>query len=256
MSGRGEPDVMLIADDFGLGRQHDEVILDLLAERRISGTSVMIDGDIAPPDLERLRRLRQEGALVGLHLNLTHAFAGSARHAPLGDLLRLCLTGNPPGWAEQEFDRQAKAFVQAFGTVPDYYDGHQHCHCLPGLAAFAATLPRRETCWMRVPLPARLSGFVMNLRAGGPKVLSIALFAFLARRTFRRSGWATNRDFSGFLHLDRPESVARWLPRLLRDAPEDCLVMVHPGSAADPSQCDGHAPSARAEEAMLLRRRA
>ena len=28
---------MLIADDFGLGRKHDKVILDLLEERRITG---------------------------------------------------------------------------------------------------------------------------------------------------------------------------------------------------------------------------
>lgn len=246
---------MLIADDFGLGRKHDKVILDLLDDGRIDGTSVMIDGEIAPDDIERLRRTRENGASVGLHLNLTHAFATTRGYMPLGRLLLLCLTGRTPGWAGAEFRRQAEAFIALFGSPPDYYDGHQHCHCLPGLAPLAAALPRGEGCWMRTPLPTRLSGLAMNMSAGGAKVALIAGFALLARFTFRKAGWTTNRDFSGFLRLDRPQAVARWLPELVLHAPQDCLTMVHPGSAQDPSQCAGHAPQSRAVEAEFLRQR-
>ena len=40
--------MILIADDFGLGRLHDEAILRLLAAGRLHGTSVMVGGAVAP----------------------------------------------------------------------------------------------------------------------------------------------------------------------------------------------------------------
>ncbi|GMB81728.1 ChbG/HpnK family deacetylase [Shinella zoogloeoides] len=245
---------MLIADDFGLGRGHDKVILDLLEKRRIDGTSVMIDGDIDPLDMQRLCHAREKGAAVGLHLNLTHGFSGGNFHRPLGELLRLCLTGRLPQQAESEFRRQAEAFHGAFGFLPDYYDGHQHCHCFPGLSRLAAALPRETGTWMRVPLPGTFGGIALNLRSAGPKVALIMALAFLARRTFRKAGWPTNTDFSGFLALDRPQAVARWLPRLLNARADDTLLMVHPGRADDRSQCPGHAPQSRAVEAEILLR--
>lgn len=244
---------MLIADDFGLGRQHDKVILDLLEEQRIHGTSVMIDGEIDPQDRERLRLAREKGALVGLHLNLTHGFCAEALHLPVGELLWLCLTGRAPEQTKHEFRRQAEAFRDAFGFLPDYYDGHQHCHCFPGLAALAAELPRPDTGWMRLPLPATLRGLALNIRSGGPKVALIAGFALLARRSFRKAGWSVNSDFSGFLRLDKPEDVARWMPELLEASKG--LMMVHPGSADDRSQCPGHDSQSRSVEADILRRR-
>lgn len=245
---------MLIADDFGLGRGHDKVILDLLEKRRIDGTSVMIDGDIDPQDMQRLRHAREEGAVVGLHLNLTHGFSGRNFHQPLGELLGLCLTGRLPQQAKSEFQRQAEAFHDVFGFLPDYYDGHQHCHCFPGLSRLAAALPRESGTWIRVPLPRTIGGIILNLRSGGPKVALIMTLALLAGRTFRKAGWATNTDFSGFLPLDRPEAVARWLPRLLRARADDTLMMVHPGRADDRSQCPGHAPQSRSVEAEILYR--
>lgn len=243
---------MRIADDFGLGREHDKVILDLIERRRLDGTSVMIDGDIAARDVDRLRQLRSHGVQVGLHLNVTHDFSGKAAHRDVGRLLLACLSGRLPEGIRGEFQRQSEKFQTVFGFAPDYYDGHQHCHCLPGLDTVAADLPHDTGTWIRVPVPATLAGLVLNLRAGGPKVLLIATLALLAGRTFRKAGWARNRDFSGFLRLDHPDQVARWLPRLLAAAPTDGVTMVHPGSATDPVQCPGHIAESRGIEASIL----
>ncbi|MCJ8148135.1 ChbG/HpnK family deacetylase [Shinella sedimenti] len=243
---------MLIADDFGLGRDHDKVILGLLERGKIDGTSVMIDGDIDPLDIERLRQLRERGAAVGLHLNLTHGFSGSHFHRPLDELLRLCLTGRLPQEAQSAFHGQAETFRTTLGFLPDYYDGHQHCHCFPGLDRIAATLPREHGVWVRVPLPRTWAGRMLNMRAGGPKTVLIMILAHFAARTFRRAGWKTNSDFSGFLPLDRPDAVARWLPRLLSARATGTLMMVHPGSADDRSQCPGHSPQSRVVEAEIL----
>lgn len=243
---------MIIADDFGLGRFHDQKILDLLGGGRIDGTSVMVDGGISDKALRLLRELREQGALVGLHLNLTHDFGMSLPAMPLGALMRASLSGRLPPSCGADFLRQADRFVALFGSLPDFYDGHQHCHCLPGLSAHAAALPRAGQTWIRVPLPATVSGFWLDLRAGGWKVAMVAAFAIRARQTFRAAGFATNTDFSGFLRLNDPRAVAAWLPRILAAAGPDCLVMVHPGSAEDRAQCDGHDPESRRIEALIL----
>ena len=243
---------MIIADDFGLGRLHDQVILDLIAAGRIDGTSVMVDGEMSGEAIAALRQLREGGAHVGLHLNLTRQFDGALPAMPLGALMKASLSGRLPPSFGADFQRQADRFVTLFGSQPDFYDGHQHCHCLPGLSAHAAALPGAGQAWMRVPLPARLPGFRLNVRAGGWKVVLIAALAMRARQHFRAAGFTVNRDFSGFLRLDEPTSVARWLPRLLAATAPDCLLMVHPGSPEDPAQCEGHAAKSRAVEAELL----
>jgi predicted glycoside hydrolase/deacetylase ChbG (UPF0249 family) len=155
--------------------------------------------------------------------------------------------------AAAAFDRQARDFVSLFGSSPDFYDGHQHCHCFPAMAPLAARLPREPATWMRVPLPAAWRERMLNLAAGGPKVVLIMALAARARAVFTSAGWPVNRDFSGFLRLDDPASVRTWLPRLLEAADKECLLMLHPGDAADPLQCPGHAPESRAAETEILR---
>lgn len=243
---------MIVADDFGLGRKHDAVILDLLEGGRIDGASVMIEGAIAPRDLARLRAARAGGARVGLHLNVTRGFVPGRPDVGMGRLLRSALLGRLPGRLDGAFARQAEAFIAAFGSCPDFYDGHQHCHCLPGLAEQAAALPRAPGCFLRVPLPRGAAGLARNLRSGGPKVALIGALAFRARAIFENRGWPVNGDFTGFLRLGDPAGVARWLPVLVGHASADCLVMVHPGSETDPEQCAGHAAQSRAIEAACL----
>ena len=236
---------MRIADDFGLGRKHDRVILSLMEARRLDATSVMVNDAIDAGDIARLKALRDAGAQVGLHLNLTQALPGHADAWPLSTLLRPRLPSRVRAAAAASFERQADEFVSLFGSLPDYYDGHQHCLCFPGIAPLVAQLPSGPETWIRVPLPASWSGRWRNLRAGGAKGLLIMALAARARRVFRRMGHEVNRDFSGFLRLDDPARVRHWLPRLLAAAGPDCLVMLHPGDADDEMQCAGHAPESR-----------
>lgn len=244
-----------VADDFGLGRGHDRVILTLMEAGHIDAASVMIDGAIAPGDLARLIALRKAGAQIGLHLNLTHRFHPDSVAYPLGRLMRMALAHRLPPAARTEFQRQARLFRNVMGFWPDYYDGHQHCHCLPGLAAIAARLPQGEgdrRAWMRVPLPKGAGGLWRGVRAGGVKVLILAGFALAARRHLRATHWYINEDFAGFLRLDRPDQVALWLPVTLAQARPGMVLMLHPGAGDDPAICPGHAPESRAIEARIL----
>ncbi len=243
---------MRIADDFGLGRKHDRVILSLIEARRLDGTSVMVNHAIDAGDIARLRTLRNAGVQLGLHLNLTQALPGRDPVWPLSTLLRPVLDRRLVKAVTASLDRQTAEFVALFGGLPDYYDGHQHCHCFPGIAPLVAQLPAGSKTWIRVPLPATWAGRWRNLRAGGIKGVLIMALAAQARSVFRRAGRETNTDFSGFLRLDDPANVLQWLPTLLSKASPDCLMMVHPGDAGDEMQCEGHAPQSRDCETNIL----
>lgn len=243
---------MRIADDFGLGRGHDRVILSLLETGRLDGTSVMISTSIDPEDIDRLREFRITGVKVGLHLNLTQTIPGGAPIWPLAGLMRPMLDAGFLDEINLSLTWQVETFVILFGSLPDFYDSHQHCHCFPAIARLVADLPTGTETWVRLPLPATWAGRWLNFRAGGPKVLVIMTLAARAHTTFSKAGLKTNRDFSGFLRLGDPNSVRRWLPRLLSSGTPDCLMMLHPGDSADPMQCAGHSPGCRAIEAKLL----
>lgn len=244
--------VILIADDFGLGRGHDAVILSLLEAGRIHGTSVMIDGAPARESIEKLITLRSRGRQIGLHLNLTQSFQDAHPRMSISRLLSSAMMGTLPSAFGADLIRQALLFQQIFGFVPDFYDGHQHCHCLPGLVQTAAGLPRDQESWMRIPLPRLPCGFWLNLRAGGVKILPLAVLASWAERRYRVSGWSVNRDFSGYLKLSDPHKVSYWLPRLIKSARPNCIIMVHPGAADDPIQIPGHHPRSRQVEVGVL----
>lgn len=243
---------MRIADDFGLGRRHDRVILTLLEAGKLDGTSVLTGDAMKPKDIARLRALRAGGAKVGLHLNLTQPIPGNGPVWPLSNLMHPRLNTRTLDEINISLSRQVDAFVNLFGGLPDYYDGHQHCHCFPAIVPLVMRLPYKAETWVRVPLPATWTGRWLNVRAGGVKVLVIMALAARARSAFTRAGLKTNRDFSGFLRLDDPSSVQRWLPRLLSRAKPDCLIMLHPGDDTDQIQCAGHASRSRALEAQIL----
>ena len=244
--------LLRIADDFGLGRKHDRVILSLIEARRLDATSVMVNDAIDAGDVARLKALRDAGAQVGLHLNLTQPLPGHTEAWPLQALLRPRLPDGLRATVATSLKRQTDEFVSLFGSLPDYYDGHQHCHCFPGIAPLVAQLPSGPKTWIRVPLPASWSGRWRNLRAGGAKGILIMALAARAREVFRQAGHQVNEDFSGFLRLDDPASVRHWLPRLLAAAGPDCLMMLHPGDAGDEMQCAGHAPESRDCETNIL----
>jgi predicted glycoside hydrolase/deacetylase ChbG (UPF0249 family) len=243
---------MRIADDFGLGCRHDRVILSLLEAGKLDGTSVMTGGAMKPEDIALLRTLRTAGAKVGLHLNLTQAISGNGPIWSLANLMRPWLNERTLDEINTSLSRQVGAFVDLFGSLPDYYDGHQHCHCFPAIVPLVTRLPCKAETWIRAPLPATWAGRWLNVRAGGVKVVVIMALAARARSAFTKAGLKTNRDFSGFLHLNDPSSVQRWLPSLLFQAKTDCLIMLHPGDDTDKVQCAGHASRSRAIEARIL----
>jgi hypothetical protein len=188
-----------------------------------------------------LRGLPSGQADLGLHLDLTERPLAPDQARPLGRLIadaygrRLDLAA-----LRRQVRAQLDAFAQALGRAPDYVDGHQHVHQLPGvrdvlLAELAALQAQAQTGngpgpWLRATrAPAGLA------RAGlpwfKPRVIEALGAAGLASRMHAR-GLAGNRcllgvyDFSG-----GPGRYARLLAGWLRAMAPGDLLMCHPGSA-------------------------
>src|SRR3546814_7455572 len=134
---------------------------------------------------------------IGLHLTLTRLpplgpmprLAPEGRLPPLGMLMRLALERRlDRAEVAAELERQFDAFVTATGRLPDFIDGHQHVHILPGVREQAVDLVRRRLDLRRAyvrscrePLPAILLRRTQTAKAVLLSTLSRRLAALCRR---------------------------------------------------------------------------
>jgi len=224
--------ILLCADDYALHPLVDEAVLRLTEAGRLSATSCMTTAPgwrAAAAQLQRLRpRLR-----LGLHFNLTEGHGGTYAARTLGQVLAAAYTrrlGTKP--LQDAWRAQLDAFEDALGAAPDYVDGHQHVHQLPGVRqAMLAELQRRYAGralpWVRSTVPA---GRLWR----DPKAAVIALLGgWTATRQLARAGVAMNHGFGGVYGFDAPDAAAygahmrRWLAQMGGGG----LIMCHPAAA-------------------------
>ncbi|WP_026190707.1 ChbG/HpnK family deacetylase [Methylobacterium sp. WSM2598] len=234
--------IVLCADDYGLSPGVSRGILALARAGRISATGSMTNLPSFAPAAPPLREVAGRVGL-GLHLTLT---AG----APLGPMPRLAPGGALPSLGrlmraafagaldaaetEGEIARQLDAFERALGRPPDFVDGHQHVHVLPGLrGALLAVLARRGLAgrtWLRDP-GDRLAALLA--RPSAPKAGLVRALALGFRRAAVRAGFPTNRGFSGFSDFAPGSGFAESFERAFARLGPAPLVMCHPGEADD-----------------------
>lgn len=255
--------LVLCADDFGLSPGIDAAILDLIDRGRLTATTVMAAG----PDLAAAApalAARADRAEIGLHIAFTDL-------PPLGPLPRLMPEGRPPALGAliraallgqldrteiaAEVDRQIARFRAVFGRAPDFVDGHQHVHVLPGirggiLAAFAdGRLDPRRT-WLRHPAPPARAW-----RVGGwprQKALVVAALATGLGRDAARHGVAVNDGFLGYTAFRADGSFGAVIAAQLAAAGPRTLAMCHPSSAAGDTPFDDPIAAARLDEFAYL----
>ena len=239
--------VVLCADDYGLSPGVNRAILQLAEAGRISATSCMANGPGWPEAARTLRQL--DGRIgIGLHLTLTEGaplgpmpgFAPRGNLPALGPVVWAALSSRlPSGEIAREVARQLARFGEAFGRAPDFIDGHQHVHVLPGIrgpllrALSDAGLAGRA--WLRDPSDSVAA--ILARRLAAPKALFVRALATSLRNAANRAGFATNRGFSGFGPFDPGRDPGLDMARYLRRLGPAPLVMCHPGSedgARDP----------------------
>lgn len=229
---RAQRSLSLCADDFGLSTGVDVAIDELARRGRLSAIACLSNGPAWPTDGPALAALPARVA-TGLHFNLTEGRPLSAALAarwPRLPALPQCIvaahTGRLPLAAiAAELAAQCSAFVAASGRAPQFIDGHQHVHHLPGIRDLVLDWAQRQT-----PPPAlRSTGRVL-----GPgfaiKRLIIELTGgrALARQLARR-GLAHNSALLGvydFAALDYRALMQGWLSRL---PAAGAVIFCHPG---------------------------
>jgi chitin disaccharide deacetylase len=234
---------VLCADDFALTEGVSRSILELLELGKISATGAMTNR----PHWKRLagELSRFSGSAdLGLHFNLTCAapLGPMARVAPggefprLGDLARAAAS-SAAARAEirAEIERQLDAFENALGRAPDFVDGHQHVHVLPGVRRAVLTAIQRRyregSVYLRDPADSPSAIRERGVAVG--KALVIAGLALGLRSQALRRGIKVNRGFSGVSPFDPARDFAADLRRfLIRPGPAH-LVMCHPGHVDD-----------------------
>jgi hypothetical protein len=225
--------VVLCADDFGLTEGVSRGILDLAHMGRLSATSAMTNCPAFSRMAPGLADLGETIA-VGMHLNLTTG-------APLGPMPVFAPTGCLPENREvirrafTEIGRQLDAFGMALGRAPDFVDGHNHVHVLPGVRPSLLRALRKRAAdgvWLRDPRD-RLAAIV---RRGVSVRKALLVRGFAAGfGAARRSGLDANAGFSGFSPFDQTTEaeVHRVFDAAFSALGPRPLVMCHPGYADD-----------------------
>lgn len=234
---------VLCADDFALTDGISRSILELLDLGKLSATGAMTNR----PHWRSLAR--ELGAFsgradLGLHFNLTCA-------APLGPMPKLAPGGTFPALGQvmrtavlsgairreiaAELARQLDAFEDALGRAPDFIDGHQHVHALPGVRrAVLDLLARRYPAGaVYVRDPADRSAAIRARGVAVAKALTISGLAAGFRSAALRRGLRLNRGFSGVAPFDPERDFAGDLKSFLLRPGAAHLVMCHPGFIDD-----------------------
>jgi predicted glycoside hydrolase/deacetylase ChbG (UPF0249 family) len=231
--------IWLCADDYGISPAVNAGIRELIVRGRLNATSVMVAAPhLSPEEVDALDMLNsgEQRAAIGLHVTLTGPFRPlSEGFAPLREGAFL----PQPAFTRMALARrlnlerltieiatQLTTFIDAFGRLPDFLDGHQHVHLMPQvrdafLKVVAETAP---TAWVRQCGRARSARRQPDGKALGLDILSLGF-----RRSARRRGIATNPAFAGAYDFASNTPFARIFPRFLAGLPDGALVMVHPG---------------------------
>ena len=257
--------IILCADDFALTSGVSRAICDLAAHGRISAASVLITQPAAGREAAAIGGLSGPLAM-GLHLNLTlgrplsamPTFAPGGTFPTAATLTAASLRGRLPlAELSGEIARQLRQFEDVFGMGPDFVDGHQHVHALPGVrsALFAALRQHTPSGAILLRDPADTPWRIARRGLAVGTALAISGLARGFGCEARAQGFLTNDGFSGVTNFSASARAVRDDFRKAQRRPGVChLVMCHPGFAdADLAAMDS-VTTRREIEYQVLRR--
>lgn len=240
------------ADDFGLGTEIGSAILELAWSQRVTAVSCLVNGPAWRRQAHLLLPLPRT-LQRGLHFNLTEGrpLSAALRNVwpvlpPLPRLLRDAMLRRLPLAAiRAEWRTQWQALVDATGRVPDFVDGHQHVHHLPGvreivLAGVAAAA---------APVAVRGTGRLAGPGSAVKRLLIEATGGWALQRQLERRGVPHNDVLLGaydFRDTDYRGLMRRWLGAVPQHG---ALLFCHPGAGR---QAGDPIAAAREREAAYL----
>lgn len=231
--------MVLCADDYALSPGVSRGIREALAAGRLTATSCMTNQPFWAGEAAALLALRAD-ADIGLHFNLTLGKPLTAMPllAASGDFptIAALMTASrartlPLAEIRAETSAQLDAFEAHCGHPPDFLDGHQHVHIVPGIAEIVLEeLARRRLThrlWLRKSVDRIIR--ILARRSAVPKALALAWLGRDFARAAQARGFACNDGFAGFSTFRPGQDYARQFARFLVAPGARHLVMCHPG---------------------------
>jgi predicted glycoside hydrolase/deacetylase ChbG (UPF0249 family) len=244
----------LCADDFGLSPGISAGIARLAAAHRLTAVSCITNSPHWVTQAPRLHNL-PETVDIGLHLNFTEGPPLSQRLArrwpSLPSVMTLIARSHlgllPRADVRNEVHAQLRAFIGAYGDPPDFIDGHQHIHHLPGLRDIILDMADHVQ-----PLPAlRNTGRLLGPGFGFKRWVIRHTGGRALARALKQRVLPHNPVLLGaydFQALDYGALMRRWLAML---PPEGGLVFCHPGTHESDDPPDAIASARQRELAYL-----
>ena len=155
----------------------------------------------------------------------------------------------------QEIDRQFKRFTQYYGRGPDFVDGHEHVHVLPGIrqSLLRTIASGFEQGQLLVRDPSdRVASIVARGTSAG-KAMVVRTLATGFRRAVAETKAPTNTSFAGFTSFNDRHGFPEF-ESFLMCAQARHLIMCHPGLPDKEEICVPHAQR-RFEEFTYLSQR-
>lgn len=223
--------IAVCVDDFGLYPGIATAAVYLAAHRRISSVSCMTGAPAWHDGGPALRQLQALDVELGLHLDLSsHPLDPRLRGNLTHWLLRAGTGTVDEDLLRREINAQLARFEAVACGAPDYVDGHQHLHQLPGVRQTLVDV-------LRARYPGRLP-WLRSTRAGaagaGPKARVIERLGNAGLSTLaRRYGLAQNAHLLGIYDfMGEPDRYLALLAGWLAGAGDGDLLVCHPSTEA------------------------
>ena len=215
--------IILCADDYGQNAAISQGILELVAQRRLSAVSCLVNYADWPTYAAWLKPYINK-IDIGLHFDLTNSYA---------DLLKLITTSNLRLLNRKKItaaiNQQLNTFISSFGKYPDFIDGHQHIHQLPIISdAILAVYNERLT----TPQPY-IRWVPEHTEMQSLKSLAIALASDCGfKHKLSRAQIPFNPSFGGIYNFKHSSNYSQIFPHFLAKITDRGIIMCHPGQSS------------------------
>ena len=250
--------LIICADDFAQNAEISDGILILARDKRINAISCMVNDSSWRDASQDLLGTSYNG-YVGLHLNFTFGQPLSSvwrknegeKFYSLPTLIKKLYLGKiQKTTLEAEIQAQIDVFANAMHIYPDFLDGHQHVHQLPGL--------REALLHVYTKIKSHTAGeendvdeheysdsFFRNTSNGHKDFWTISGFpklqvlSILGGRKFKKlltiKQIPTNASFAGVYNFKNARNYRKYFQKFLNQTQNGGIIMCHPGSYSQDS---------------------